>query len=625
MLDKLLSATWLKEEEILLQITTESDKWNAAMTMVKQEFESDYKLYRSTKRTKAKDKIWDWTVFSTHSALMARSYITRPESYFESSDIWDDLYIKNLNNALEEDFNSDDMEIVKYWRDFFKYLFWVGITIRNWWDWNTKKSTFQYIDPRNATFDPDWDYPLWRYWYFWFNRDIYKDELENWGLWNDELSVTDRNENAYNQDPKISDQINAGINTQYSNESDFNPIYKIYYHETTFTWPKWSQLAIVITWNTIGVILGVILLKTKTCAFSYWRPDGTPTWMRVTAITWDVQRIKAEFSNLRLDKSKAELYPMYLRNKRLIPNATDLEFGFNKIIDVNPLEWENLNNALAPMQKDFRADNSFLIEQSLDSTVESAISIGKIQKWWSPERREWVGTNNLIAEATDVNLALNAKIEAWWEKQLLRLYLNWLRENLTNWDKKRVNVMTAYGLVPRDLTKKDFALWDNISIKIITVIEKEKKDNKLRLAYWTAIWLVQNLNLTESAKKFLYRDYFETIWLDVDKAERIVDYTPDEIEAIINVWLLNLWEFIKVKENYDPMTHLSAVKAARPWENVDLYKYLLRGLYKIKWIEAEQKQQALMSSQNNASVENNMAAQSMWNIANENREILQQK
>jgi hypothetical protein len=73
-------------------------------------------------------------------------------------------------------------------------------------------------------------------------------------------------------------------------------------------------------------------------AFSYWRPDGTPTGMRVTAITGDIQRVKAEFSNLRLDKSKAELYPMYLRNKRLIPNATDLEFGFNKIIDVNPLE-----------------------------------------------------------------------------------------------------------------------------------------------------------------------------------------------------------------------------------------------------------------------------------------------
>jgi hypothetical protein len=30
------------------------------------------------------------------------------------------------------------------------------------------------------------------------------------------------------------------------------------------------------------------------------------------------------------------------------------------------------------MQKDFRADNSFVIEQSLDSTIESAVSIGKI-------------------------------------------------------------------------------------------------------------------------------------------------------------------------------------------------------------------------------------------------------
>jgi len=62
---------------------------------------------------------------------MARSYITRPESAFESSDIGEIQTIKNLNNALEEDFNADDMEIVKYWRDFHKYLFGVGITVRN--------------------------------------------------------------------------------------------------------------------------------------------------------------------------------------------------------------------------------------------------------------------------------------------------------------------------------------------------------------------------------------------------------------------------------------------------------------------------------------------------------------
>lgn len=595
-------------EELLLQVRDEHDRGQMAMSNVMLDLESDYKLYRSQKKKSAKQKIWDWTVFSTHSALMARSYITRPESVYGSTDIGEENKVKNLNNALEQDFNEDDMEIVKYWRDFFKYLFGVGIVVRNWWDGEKKKSEFQYIDPRNMIFDPDGDYPIGRYSFAGFNRYVYKSELVERGLWNEELNPNDKTDSLV-IDPKEQDQMNAGINLQgQSSAENANPLYKIYYHFNHIEGT--GKVQMTVTGNSNSIVLDEKKLDSMPFAFSYWRPDGTPTGMRVTMITGDVQRCKAEFANLRLDKSKAELYPMYLRNKRLIPNGTDLEFGFNKLIDVNPLEGEPLNNALTPMQKDFRADNSFLIEQSLDATVESSVSIGKIAQWSSPERREWVGTNELIAESTDVNLALNAKIEAWGEKQLLRLYLNGLREDMTDWDKKTVNIVTSYGLVPRDLKKSDFALSDNVSIKIVTVIEKEKEENKLRLWYGTAIWMIQNLNLSESAAKFLYRDYFETLGLSKEKAERIIDYTPDEIEAIINVWLLNDGMFVEVKQTYDPMTHLAAVKEVRPWKNLDMYKYALMQLYKIKWTEQP-------IQWNNESIANNMAAQSMSSVANE--------
>lgn len=61
---------------------------------------------------------------------------------------------------------------------------------------------------------------------------------------------------------------------------------------------------------------------------------------------------------------------MYLRNSRMIPNKSDLEFGLNKIIDTNPLAGESTSQALVPLQKDFRADNSYLIDQSLDKVVQ---------------------------------------------------------------------------------------------------------------------------------------------------------------------------------------------------------------------------------------------------------------
>jgi len=47
--------------------------------------------------------------------------------------------------------------------------------------------------------------------------------------------------------------------------------------------------------------------------------------------------MKSIIANLRLKKIKAELYPMYIRNTRMISNKGDLDFGFNKVIDANPL------------------------------------------------------------------------------------------------------------------------------------------------------------------------------------------------------------------------------------------------------------------------------------------------
>jgi hypothetical protein len=69
-------------------------------------------------------------------------------------------------------------------------------------------------------------------------------------------------------------------------------------------------------------------------AFFYWKPDrDNPFGDRPANYTRDVQLQKAEIANLRLNKMRAELYPMYLYNSDLI-NSKDLSFGFNKGIPV---------------------------------------------------------------------------------------------------------------------------------------------------------------------------------------------------------------------------------------------------------------------------------------------------
>ncbi len=65
-------------------------------------------------------------------------------------------------------------------------------------------------------------------------------------------------------------------------------------------------------------------------SFYYWKPDrDNPFGDRIANYVRDVQIQKAEIANLRLNKMRAELYPMYLYNKAYI-NKKDLSFGFNK-------------------------------------------------------------------------------------------------------------------------------------------------------------------------------------------------------------------------------------------------------------------------------------------------------
>lgn len=81
------------------------------------------------------------------------------------------------------------------------------------------------------------------------------------------------------------------------------------------------------------------------------------------------------------------------------------------------------------------------------------------------------------------------------------------------------------------ITRKDIAL-SNIEIKIVTAVEKNKTKQEMTVAYGQAIGMIQTLPMSESAKKYMYRDYFVLIGMSPEKAERIVDYTPDEITAI---------------------------------------------------------------------------------------------
>lgn len=631
MLKEILKLTWLTEEDIISQVSSEYERWYRFVTNKREIFEKDLKLFNNQK--KDKDKIGDSTLFNIHSALMARSYVDRPQSKFVSTKVWRDYVVKNLNATLEEDFNAADIEVLKYQRDWDKFFYWVGIIAKTWWCGINKTPKFEVVDPRNWIPDPDGDYVNGNYSFTGFDKQMFKEDLIS--EWYSEDIIEGLNPNTWNQRgsdrSKNDDQVNSDLNTSYKSSDENNPNYKIYYWFHTFAWPKATIRAMVIMGNEQKTLLdidGLVTINKEEkkdgnlipfpFAFTYWKPrTNNPFGDRVATFVSDVQRAKALIANLRLDKSLAELYPMYMYNTRLIKNKEDLNFGFNKLVAVNPLEGESLNNAAAPITRDFRADNSYIIDDSLDRQVAASTSIDKVTQWSTPDRRETATTNNLVQGNTDINLALAAKVESWWEKQLINLWLRGYMEKFSDGDTKLVNFNTWFGIIPRELRKKDFLSEKMVRIQVITIAELDKRKDKERVAYATTLPLLQTLQRPKAAQNYSYRRYLTSSWIPEAQVEIEIPLTPQEIVAMQNVELLILGDFVKVKPDYDPLTHLIAIKAAPQELNVMIYRNMLLDLYTAQGGD-NQNQLTEVSE----SVTNNVAAQGMSQVANESSSLI---
>ena len=622
MLKDLVEKSWLSADDILTQVQDEFKRGKGYATNIRRAFRKEDKLFINQK--KKKEKLGDFTYYAVYAALMARSYVNSPEAFFEET-VGNKWIASKLNNIVKQDFEETDMQVLKYYRDSNKYKRWVGIIAKKGWDGDEKRGIFDNISTELWIPDPDGDYSKNEYSFTWFQDAMYKNQIKSlsdrekidFDVLNDKIS------DEWKKRKKQTDSENKWTSYTGSKNRTHNNYYDVYYHFSYFD----GIPAMVLTANDNHQILKVKILEAVTewekkdpstikfpFAFTYWVPDGTPFGMRLPTFVEDSQKAKAIMNNLRLDKEMAELYPTYIRDSNILPNKWDITFWFNKIIDANPLQWQSAANALTPIAKDFRSDNSFAIEQSIDRWVSSTTSIDKIAQWSLPNRRETAQTNNLVQNNTDVNLAIAELVESWGEKQLLRLIIRAYQEHFTDGDTKHISMKTSYWLMWVPLKKKDFLSSAAIKIKVITKTESNKKKQEQRNAMWVAIGMIQTLPITESAKKFLYREYFEIIWLDKEKAERIADYTPEEVIAMINAELISNWILVEVKPEYDAMVHLAALKSCPPSAQKELYKSWLLKLYQIKWTQAQE-------PEGNEALKSNIAAQAWATVANENTSI----
>lgn len=363
--------------------------------------------------------------------------------------------------------------------------------------------------------DPDGDYIKDSYKFIGFEMEKFREELPS-HFKNTEFLVDTQSELTTRKNRK---KVNDGIVNAYNNGRI--PIYGCF---TYFEKETGENKLIYSVWgNDRTTLLFAQVIEpelpeekdnnfvsiSKFVHIDRWKPKRDSYFgHRLAVFCLNVQNAKSLISTLRYQKGKAELYPMYIANTRMIQDRTDLDFGFNKVVFANPMEGESLDNVIKPMQKDFRADNSRLIDQDLDTSLTRVTGgmAGNVVNGDETQRRETLGTTQLQQSNTDINLSMTTKISTWFYQTLAWGWYRGYIENFETADEKIVELETGLGTNYMTLTKKDLLTRVSINVKVESYFEVKKKKDETYLKLNQLNAGTATMNLPEVARKNLLRD-----------------------------------------------------------------------------------------------------------------------
>lgn len=556
-------------DDLLTQIKEEREIWDNYVSEERDEIEADLVLLRNQIRQKG--KIWDTTLFNVHTALVARSFHNKTPIKFKWDKNWIEREIKMLNSVFKEDRQTPHAKAITYYEYFDKYATWMSITAKIGWDWIYKRNIYQVINPLLAVPDPNWDYFTWDYRYIWFPTIKTKNQLE--AEWYDTDELRQWAWTQWALEVKRDSQQSQWLST-----TEDKNLFEVYLHFTTVEqeledWTTIARKIWVLCANNEQIILNAWYIKAGNkyeeknpqaikfpLKFKYRKPlRDNFFWDRIANYTRDVQIQKAIIANLRLDKMRAELYPMYLYNKDYV-SWKDLAFWFNKGIPISTgLQWPqvNLQNLVSPIAKDLRIDTSITVEQLMDRQVEKSTSIWDVVQWTTPWKRETLWTNQLIQSNTDVNLSLNEELDLIWEEQWVYMWFAGYYQNFNDADKKLIFAWMWTSQIPINLKKKDFLYEWNLAISIESNAQSEARKQKQAQAYQvTAPLILQDQSINEWSKRHTLRRIWESNWMSDEDIDIEIPKTSQQRLQSMENELLNDWEYIDINPNDDDEQHL---------------------------------------------------------------------
>lgn len=575
------------------------------------------------------DKIYERLMFRMVDMMCALSHKFRPSVTFQWR-LEDDLeYIKLLETVKDFDWDEMDCSSKKYWMHWYKFVFGVGIEVRDTFNKFTSTPQYKVVNPMSWIPDVAFDINTW-FRFHWFELETTKEELEYAKdfFWLDQMkdlktlqeerwSEQQQNFLAQTQDRKLNDKP--------SQLPEW--VYGVYQHFTTYKGNKYEiwlandrTLPIFCRW------IKPVLQEEKD------DPSKVSFWVNVRwyrPLPWDPygvsfafdllldkQKQMQVFNNLNLIKAKETAYwAKYLYDPEIVTadQMDVLKKAFEKPVYIPvPWLWKTVSpNAVYEIPKPAMNPAAFEFWNQLEGIAMQDTSMDErtmgVSAWPQITRAE----SERVQQNANIRLLLWANFDVTAEKEFYKnLRYREYVENKKYVKNKFIEITNGVQVIPMFLDAKDFLTKSDPRMKAVSTVDAEEQKEKKRLSFMAVFNTLYQGATSQFGKTKLMKKMAELHDVEKETIDVVFGKSSAEMQAMTDLDLINRWIVPKVwsiDEDHDTFIDIynSSPNTKTKFKAIFMREMAKLAKEEMMQVQQQQQQQAPVS----AGMENQALAQ----------------
>jgi len=528
----------------------------------RQFFRDNYKLLMNQW---SENKIYERLMFRMVDMMCALSHKFRPSVTFQGR-LEDDLeYIKLLETVKDFDWDEMDMSTKKYRMHWYKFVFGVGIEVRDTFNKFTSTPQHKVVNPMSWIPDVAFDINT-GFRFHWFELETTTEELE---YAKDFFNISEMKDMNAMQSERSNEQQQTHLSQTQDRKLNDNPsqlpewVFAVYQHFTTYKGNKYEiwlandrTLPIFCRW------IKPVLQEEKNdpSKVSYgvnvrrYRPlPWDPYWVSFAFdLLLDKQKQMQVFNNLNLIKAKeTALWAKYLYDPEIVTaeNVDVLKKAFEQPVYI-PVPWLGKTvspNAVYEIPKPAMNPAAFEFWNQLEGIAMQDTSMDErtmgVSAWPQITRAE----SERVQQNANIRLLLWANFDVTAEKEFYKnLRYREYMENRKYVKNKFIEITNGVQVIPMFLDAKDFLTKSDPRMKAVSTVDAEEQKEKKRLSFMAVFNTLYQWATSQFGRNKLMKKMAELHDVEKETIDVVFGKSSAEMQAMADLELINKGKLPKV-------------------------------------------------------------------------------